>query len=88
MPDKRFFTVTMAKIQEEQGNFEKAEEIYRDLLNKDPDNEDLRAALNRIANIRTGTAIEHLVPLFREWVETALEYRKLKTLRKLRGGMG
>ncbi|MFH1985679.1 MAG: tetratricopeptide repeat protein [Pseudomonadota bacterium] len=87
MTDKTFFTATMAKVQEDQGNFDKAEEICRHLLENDPDNEECQFALNRIANRRTGASIERLAPLFREWIDLMLEYKKIRSLRKLRDGM-
>ena len=87
MSDYTFATLTMAKVQEDQGNFEKAEEICRLILENDPDNEECRSALNRIANSRAGASIERLAPLFREWIELMLEYKKIKSLRKLRDKM-
>ena len=83
MTEKTFYTATMAKVQEEQGNFDKAWEIYHHLSQDDPDNEDFRAALNRIANRRTQNSIESLAPLFQEWIGLMFEYKKIKILKKM-----
>ncbi len=83
MTDKTFYTATMAKVQEDQDNFDSADQIYRHLLEREPDNEDFRAALNRIANRRTQTSIDALSPLLSEWISLLFEYKKIKTLRKM-----
>ena len=83
MSEKTFYTETMAKVQEGQGHLDKAEGIYRHLLESDPENEDFRAAVNRIHNKRTNASIDTLSPLVREWIGLLLEYKKLKSLRTI-----
>ena len=79
MPDTTFYTVTMAKVQEEQGNIAKAIEIYEHLLEQAPDSESLRANLERLQQ-QSQRSMEDLVPLFREWFDLMEKYRKWKAL--------
>jgi len=85
-PDRDFYTVTMAKVYEQQGLWEKAAEIYRYLLEQEPQRGDLAASLaGAEKKIReTGDrTVDDLVPLFRRWIELSVRYRQLKKLRRL-----
>lgn len=87
MNDASFYTATMAKVYAEQGNFEKAAEIYRYLLKKEPARPELAAALAEVEPKlgRTGRSDwSDLAPLFQEWVELLLRYGNLQKLKRLR----
>lgn len=88
MSGNTFYTLTMAKLQEDQGNYEKAEEIYRHLMDQKPEDESLAVALERVQKKIKSTSVESLAPLFREWIELMMEYRNMKSLSRLRKGMG
>ena len=75
------YTFTMAKIYTDQGHFAKAETIYRHLLQKDPHNPILKDALESVIRERTSRASrkgKDLALLFREWLELAQKYNRMK----------
>ena len=85
--DPQFYTKTMAKIYAEQGLYEKSAEIYRYLLNKEPDQQDIIEALMGVEKeiADTGSADEsRLVSLFDNWITLMFTCRKVEKLRKLR----
>ena len=45
IPDNDFKTATMARVYSSQGHYEKAAEIYKHLLECEPDRQDLAMAL-------------------------------------------
>jgi tetratricopeptide (TPR) repeat protein len=84
--DMVFYTATMAKVYAGQGNLKKAEEIYRYLLGKDPDNPDLINALSEIEKKNRANHFEvppHLVLLFNTWIDLEVKYNTLKKLNKI-----
>ena len=85
MKDTDFYTVTMAEVYAQQGHFEKAAEIYRFLLEREPNRKDIADALAEIEKrIGKGGAMtdRDLVPLFRKWVQLTLEVNRLQKLKK------
>ena len=81
-----FYTETMAKIFSDQGNLEKAADVYRYLLESDPDRKDIFDKLfwinEQIANKKRKSP-DHLISLFREWINLALKYNNLQKLKRL-----
>ena len=90
MSDTEFYTATMAKVYAAQGHFEKAAEIYRYLLNREPDRQDLIDALSEMEKklsektSKTGT---DLVPLFSKWIDLMLRYARIQKLKKFQQGL-
>lgn len=77
------YTFTMAKIYTDQGHYAKAETIYRHLLEKDPHNQILKEALDRVTRKRNSRASQKgkdLALLFKEWLELAQKYNQKKAL--------
>lgn len=81
--DKLFYTKTMAKIYADQGNLEKAAEIYRYLLKHEPDRQDLIDALSEVEKRLFEKDPEDLVKLFSKWVDLLLKHYGLHKLKKL-----
>ncbi len=85
--DPDFYTVTMARVYEDQGYWEKAAEIYRYLLKQEPARKDLAEALaeaeRRLDEVKDKKAND-LVPLVREWIHLLFRYRRLQQLRQLK----
>ena len=85
--DVDIYTETMAGVYADQGHWAKAVEIYRHLVELEPQRQDLFDALEH-ARQKMGehpdTSPEELVPLFRQWIELLLQKEKLERLRKLR----
>ena len=81
------YTETMAKVYAEQGHWPKAVKIYRYLLAKEPQRQDLAAALaeaeNKMGNSRPKSP-DLLVSLFEEWIELLFRNEKLQKLKKLK----
>jgi len=81
------YTETMAKVYADQGHWARAVEIYRHLVQTEPQRQDLIDALEharRKMELQPDTRPEKLVPLFREWIELLLQQEKLEKLKKLR----
>lgn len=89
--DPDFYTVTMARIYENQGLWNKAAEIYRYLLKQEPDRKDLAEALAEVER-KMEAAINKkpndLIPLFREWINLTLQHSRLQKLRRFKGKLG
>jgi len=85
--DPDFFTVTMARVYEDQGHWEKAAEIYRYLLEQEPERKDIADALaqveKRLDEGITKTA-DDLTPLISEWIHLMFRYKRLQKLRRLK----
>jgi hypothetical protein len=80
-PTPRFFTAAMARLYAEQGYLRKAAQIYRDLLNQEPDRDDLRRCLLEVEekiSRQTHPARKELGLLLREWVDLAQKHQALK----------
>ena len=85
--DLDFYTVTMARVYEDQGHFEKAAEIYRYLLKQAPERKDIADALAE-AEKRLDAGItksaDDLTPLIGEWIHLMFRYKRLQKLRQLK----
>ncbi len=78
------YTVTMAGIYEEQGHFAKAAEVYRKLLERDPDNKQLRQALARVMeSAEKNTEKQRIEDLFRSWIDLCMKYNAIRQLNAL-----
>jgi hypothetical protein len=88
--DPGFYTVTMARVYEEQGYLDKAAEIYRFLLKTEPQRRDLLealAAIDRKRDAAVDKKPDDLIPLFREWIRLLIKHSRLQKLRQLKGGL-
>jgi pentatricopeptide repeat protein len=88
MESNAFYTATMAKVYAKQGHYEKAIEIYRFLLGKEPDQQELAEALAELeAKVVHDKQIgaPQLANLLSDWVATILKYRQIKTLNQITG---
>jgi hypothetical protein len=74
----------MAKVYEDQGNLLKAAEIYRYLLEGEPERRDLKDALSEIEKKLNETSGDDLVNLFGRWVDLLLKYHNVQKLMRLR----
>jgi tetratricopeptide (TPR) repeat protein len=85
--DSIYKTRTMARIQEEQGRWAEAEEIYRHLLKQDPRNDELITGLARVQSrmnpLVQGTP-ERMVDLLDHWLELLLIHEKSIRLKQAR----
>ena len=85
--DQDFYTVTMARVYEDQGHWEKAAEIYRYLLKQEPERKDIADALveaeRRLDEGITKNA-DDLTPLIGEWIHLMFRYKRLQKLRQLK----
>jgi pentatricopeptide repeat protein len=83
--DTEFYTATMARVYAQQGHYEKAADIYRHLLKREPDRRDLLEALadteEKLSNQGPKTDAD-LVPALRKWIRLLLQYRHLRQLKK------
>ena len=82
--DDIFYTKTMAKVYADQGQLDKAVEIYRFLLNEEPERQDLIDALAEIDKKRYEKDPEGLSQLFSTWIDLLLVYNRLQKLKKLK----
>jgi len=87
--DVAVYTETMAKVYADQGHWAKVVDIYRHLLAVEPERLDFADALaeaeSRMKAVGQKTP-EHLVPLFREWIELLFRYEALQKLKQLKRG--
>ena len=85
--DLDFQTATMAKVFADQGHYEKAAHIYRNLLKREPQRQDLADALceveERISEADKSSN-ENLAVLLGEWVELVFKYKQLRFLRSVK----
>jgi hypothetical protein len=81
------YTETMAKVYADQGHWARAFEIYRHLVQTEPQRQDLIDALEHARQkmkVQPDSRLLKLVPLFREWIELLLQQEKIEKLKKLR----
>ena len=87
MSDKApYKTLTMARIQEDQENWSQAAVIYRHLLQNDPADENIQAALVRVeSKMRTDpeSKPDGLVQDFERWLDLVLRQKKISQLKRL-----
>jgi hypothetical protein len=84
MKDDVFYTRTMAKVYADQGNLLKAAEIYRYLIECEPESRDLMAALSDIEKKLNKKSPDDLIKLFNRWIDLLLKYHNVQQLMKLR----
>ena len=85
MMDTEFYTATMARVYAQQGHYEKAAEIYRPLLKREPDRRDWVEALAHVeeqCSTQGPKSDADLVPMFRKWIRLVLQYRHIRRLKK------
>lgn len=84
--DPAIYTQTMANVFFRQGHFDRAIEIYRYLLKRNPHQTDLLDALNEAEQCyedqKSGNA-KDLPALVSEWIELMQTYRLIKKLKQL-----
>jgi RNA polymerase-interacting CarD/CdnL/TRCF family regulator len=76
-----FFTQTMARVHVKQGNLDQAAEIYRYLIEKEPERDDLIREVAAIERQMLESAPDRLVKLFEEWFELIFQYNRIRKLR-------
>ena len=87
MEDTQFYTATMAQVYAEQGHTEKAIEIYRYILQREPERNDIADALKKIEeklSNETPATDKRLLRLFHEWITLMLTDTRLKSLKKIK----
>jgi hypothetical protein len=82
--DDVFYTRTMAKVYADQGNLLKAAEIYRYLLEGEPERPDLRDALSEIERKLNEASPDDLAKLFNGWIDLLLKYHNVQKLTRFR----
>jgi len=91
LKDPDFYTVTMARVYENQGLWDKAAEIYQYLLKQEPERKDLAEALYKVERKMEGAIHKNpddLIPLFREWINLLLQYGRLQELQRFKKKLG
>lgn len=83
-----FYTKTMADVYADQGNWDKAAEIYSYLLGREPGRRDLIDALSEIENKRLAHRSERLTRMLRTWIELSFKYNGMQKLKKIQGYLG
>jgi cytochrome c-type biogenesis protein CcmH/NrfG len=80
-------TVTLARLFAAQGHWEKAVDIYRRLLEREPDRPDIAQALaeaeGRLRDAGRKPSGD-LDALFRQWIDLLLRYDRLRKLKRLK----
>lgn len=82
--DSVFYTRTMAKVYADQGNLLKAAEIYRYLLESEPEQIDLKDALAEIERKLNKKSSDDLIRLFNRWIDLLLTHHNMQKLIKFR----
>jgi len=70
----------MAKVYIDQGNLQKAAEIYRYLLESEPERSDLKAELSEIEKKLNEKSPDDLTRLFSRWMDLLLRYHSVQKL--------
>jgi len=78
--DDFFYTRTMAKVYFDQGNLLKAAEIYRYLLESEPERRDLKDELSEIEKKLNEKSPDDLARLFNRWMDLLLKYHNVQKL--------
>jgi hypothetical protein len=84
--DRQHETLTMARLLSEQGHWQRAAEICRNLLQAQPGREDVAEVLaeaERRAQESSPKTATDLVPLFQEWIDLFFTFKRLRQLRRL-----
>jgi len=78
-----FYTVTMAKVYEDQGKDKEALGILEHLLLANPEDDDLKAACERVKARVMLTTEKQLTRLFEEWVDLLITHQRIQRLKHL-----
>jgi len=70
----------MAKVYIDQGNLQKAAEIYRYLLESEPERPDLKSELSEIEKKLNEKSPDDLTRLFNRWMDLLLKYQSVQKL--------
>jgi hypothetical protein len=84
--DNQFYTLTMARVYAGQGYFEKAADIYRHLLAREPGRGDLAKALaeaEQAAQENRKSDHDRLVALLVRWLDLAAGRRRIDRLQQV-----
>jgi hypothetical protein len=87
MEDTEFYTATMAKVYADQGHTQKALEIYRYILEQDPERSDVAEAISKIEEALFQASVstdERLLGLFQEWISLMMTHARLTLLKKIK----
>lgn len=79
-----FYTRTMAKVYADQGNLLKAAEIYRYLLESEPEQIDIKDALSEVERKLNEKSPDDLIRLFNRWIDLLLTHHNMQKLIKLK----
>ena len=79
-----FYTRTMAKVYADQGNLLKAAEIYKYLLESEPEQIDLKDALSEVERKLNEKSPDDLIRLFNRWIDLLLTHHNMQKLVKLK----
>ncbi len=82
--EQEFETETMAGIYANQGHYGKAIEIYRRLLEQDPDRMDLKDKLLRIESKKKYEDENRLADKISEWLDLLMKQKKLQALKQFK----
>jgi len=74
----------MAKVYIDQGNLQKAAEIYRYLLESEPERSDLKDELSDIEKKLNEKSPDDLTKLFNRWMDLLLTYHSVQKLLRLK----
>jgi hypothetical protein len=74
----------MAKVYADQGNLLKAAEIYRYLLESEPERRDLKDALSKVERRLNVESSDYLARLFNRWIDLLLTHHNMQKLLKFR----
>ena len=86
MEDTAFYTATMARVYAEQGHTEKALEIYKYVLEQEPERTDVVEAISKIEETlsqETPTVDKRHLQLFQKWIALMLTHIRLTSLKKI-----
>ena len=80
-------TATMAKLYMDQGHYDKAVGIYREILDQEPDRQDIKDALAEALSKQTASrpgSEQRLGALLGQWIELVIRYNRLQHLKKIK----
>jgi hypothetical protein len=78
--DPEVCTVTMARIYEKQGHLQQAAQIYRLMLQQQPERQELKTALAALENPPAAAPEPDLVSRFSLWMQLAWRHQRLEKL--------
>ncbi|MEJ5359141.1 MAG: hypothetical protein WHT06_10760 [Desulfobacterales bacterium] len=81
---KSIWTATLARLYTQQRLWDQAACVYRELVAREPDRQDLREEL---AQVEAHLAKGRMEKLLQRWVELLFDYRRIRALRRLRSGL-